>query len=206
VAKEKKVPQKRKKNSKKKRRSLIFIAVMAGAVFLAGLLLSPYLWRKGQELKEWLVKPPLLEETRVVKLYFSVPKEDYLFPQERKITSSPEISSQAKAILGELINGPTTSSLVPTIPPKTQVRAVYVNDKCIYADFSSSLLEEHPGGSSGELLTIYSIVNSLLDNLPSQSEVQILIQGKPANTLAGHIDIREPLSMNLDLVKVSPAG
>jgi len=203
VAKEKKVSQKRKK----KRRSFIFIAVMVGSVFLAGLFLSPYLWRKGQEIKEWLIKPPLLEETRVVKLYFSVSKEDYLFPQERKIISSSEVTSQAKAILGELINGPTSSSLlVTTIPPKTQVRAVYVKDKCIYVDFSSALQEKHPGGSSGELLTVYSIVNSLIDNLPSQSEVQILIEGKPANTLAGHIDIRKPLSMNLDLVKVSPAG
>ena len=199
--------QKRKKGLKKKRRSFIFIAVLAGAVFLAGLLLSPYLWRKGQEIKEWLIKPPLVEETRVVKLYFSVSKEDYLFPEERKITSSSEVTSQAKAILGELINGPISSSLlVPTIPPKTQVRAVYVKDKCIYVDFSSALQEKHPGGSSGELLTVYSIVNTLIDNLPSHSEVQILIQGRPVNTLAGHIDIRKPLSMKLDLVKVSPAG
>lgn len=191
---------------KKKRRSFIFIAVMAGVVFLAGFFLSPYLWRRGHEIKEWLIKPPLLEETRVVKLYFSAPKENYLFPQERKITSSSQIGSQAKAILGELINGPTSSSLVPTIPPKTEVRAVYIKDNCIYADFSLALQEKHPGGSSGELLTVYSIVNSLLENLPSQSEVQILVQGRPVNTLAGHIDIRKPLSMNLDLVKVGPAG
>ena len=200
------MPQKRKKPSKKKRRNFIFILVTAGALFLAGLLVSPYLWQKGHEIREWLVKPPPPEETRVVRLYFSVPKENYLFPQEREIASSSQISSQAKAILGELISGPTTSSLVPTIPPKTQVRAVYVKDKCVYADFSLALREEHPGGSSGELLTVYSIVNSLLDNLPSQSEVQILIQGRPADTLAGHIDVREPLRLNLDLVKGPPAG
>lgn len=190
--------------------------VLGGAVFVAGLLLSPYLWqklqeipylwRKGHEIKEWLIKPSVLEETKAIKLYFSVSQENYLSPQERKITSSSEITGQVKAILAELISGPISSSLVPTVPPKTEVRAVYVKDKCIYVDFSSALREGHPGGSSGELLTIYSIVNSLLDNLPSQSEVQILIQGRPSDTLAGHIDIRKPLTMNLHLVKVSPAG
>ncbi len=216
------MPQKRKKaseknrTSKKKGRSLRFVLVLGGAVFLAGLLLSPYLWqklqeipyiwRKGYEIKEWIVKPFVLEETKDVKLYFSVPQENYLLPQERRITSSSGITAQARAILAELISGPGSSSFAPTIPPKTEVRAIYVRDKCIYIDFSSTLREAHPGGSSGELLTIYSIVNSLLENLPSQSEVQILIQGRPAETLAGHIDIRKPLRMNLSLVKVSPAG
>ena len=207
---------KKKKTSKKKRRSFIFVLVLGGAVFLAGLALSPYLWqklqeipyiwRKGHEIKEWLIKPSVLEETKDIKLYFSVPQENYLFPQERRITSPSEITGQARAILAELISGPSSSSLAPTIPPKTEVRAVYIRDKCIYVDFSSTLREAHPGGSSGELLTIYSIVNSLLENLPSQSEVQILIQGRPADTLAGHIGIRKPLRMNLHLVKVSPAG
>jgi len=98
-------------------------------------------------------------------------------------------------ILEELIKGPTNSSLSPTLPSQTEVRALYI------MDFSSSLKEKHPGGSTGELLTVYSIVDTLLANFPSQSRVQILIQGQPRETLAGHIDIREPLSKNTDIIR-----
>ncbi len=214
-AESKKKPEKKKK-SRQRRVNLVLVVVLFAIIFIVGLLISPYLWQKireipylgqkGGEIKEWFAKPPFLEEDRVVKLYFSESKENYLLPQERRITSSAGISGQARAILAELANGPSSSSLVPTMPPKTEIRAVYVQGNCIYVDFSSDLRKEHPGGSSGELLTVYSIVNSLLENLPSQSSVQILIQGRPADTLAGHIDIRHPLSMNLDLLKVVPAG
>ena len=71
-------------------------------------------------------------------------------------------------------------------------------------DFSSALAEDHPGGSTGELITVYSIVDTLLTNFPSQSKVQILIQGKPRETLSGHIDIRKPLSKNTDIIRLSP--
>ena len=52
-----------------------------------------------------------------------------------------------------------------------------------------------------ELFTVYAIVNAATVNLPAIVRVQILIDGKEADTLAGHVDIRNPLSKNLTLVK-----
>lgn len=192
----------KKKSERKKRRKRILIYIVVGVVFFAaGVLVVPLLQEKGYQIKEWITKPSPPQEMRIVKLYFSESAGERLVSEERKIIALPQIGEEAKLILKELIEGPKDSSLNPTLPSETQIRAVYVKDNCFYVDFSSSLKEKHPGGSTGELLTIYSIVNTLLENFPSQSQVQILIQGEPAETLAGHIDIRNPLSKNFSVVK-----
>ena len=163
---------------------------------------SSFFERKVYEIKEWVSKPFLPpQEMRTVKLYFSAPQENYLLAEEREIIISLNPNREVEEILEELIKGPRDISLSSTLPSSTRVRDVWVEKNCIYVDFTSSLTEAHPGGSSGELLTVYSIVNTLLDNFPSCSYVQILIQDKPAETLAGHVNITEPLSKNPDLVK-----
>jgi len=48
---------------------------------------------------------------------------------------------------------------------------------------------------------VYTIVNVLTVNLPAIQAVQILIDGKEVATLAGHVDLREPLAKNLGLVQ-----
>jgi len=192
----------KKKSGRKKKRTRILIYILVGVVFFAaGVLVVPFLQEKGYQIKEWITKLSSPQEMKIVKLYFSESAGKRLVSEERKIIASPQIGQEAKLTLKELIEGPKEDSLNPTLPSETQIRAVYVKDDCFYVDFSSSLKEKHPGGSTGELLTIYSIVNTLLENFPSQSQVQILIQGEPAETLAGHIDIRNPLSKNFSVVK-----
>ena len=57
-----------------------------------------------------------------------------------------------------------------------------------------------PGGSLYEIFTVYSIVNALTVNLPAITRVQILVDGKEVDTLAGHVDLRHPLSKSLEWV------
>ena len=188
--------------SRKKRRKYlaVYILVVVG-VFVAGVLVGPLLREKGYQIKDWVIQPRPPLEMKVVKLYFSDPQAEHLILEERKVVALPHVGEEAKEILKELIKGPLDSSLKPTIPLQTEVEDVYVKGDCFYVNFSLALKEKHPGGTSGELLTIYSIVNTLLINFPSQSRVQILIQGKPAETLAGHVGIRDPLGKRVDIVK-----
>ena len=46
----------------------------------------------------------------------------------------------------------------------------------------------------------YSIVNALTVNLPAIQRVQILVDGKEVDTLAGHVDLRHPLAKSLEWV------
>ena len=70
-----------------------------------------------------------------------------------------------------------------------------------FVDLSSDVVTGHPGGSLNELLTVYSIVNAVTANLPAARRVQILVDGKEADTIAGHVDLRRPLTRDDSLVR-----
>ena len=59
---------------------------------------------------------------------------------------------------------------------------------------------KHAGGALDEILTVYAIVNALTVNLPAITRVQILVDGKEVDTLAGHVDLRHPLAKSMDWV------
>jgi len=69
-----------------------------------------------------------------------------------------------------------------------------------FVDFSADITAGHPGGSLEETLTVYTVVDVLAVNLPAITHVQILVDGKEVDTLAGHVDLRQPLAKSLDWV------
>ncbi len=142
------------------------------------------------------------ENVKLVHLYFASPDADHLKVEARRILREERITDEAKALIGELIKGPR-GNLDPTIPPETQLRELYIvpEEKCAYLDFNQAFQANHPGGSAGELLTIYSLVNTLIDNLEGIERVQILVEGETIETLAGHIDITKPLPRNSTIVE-----
>ena len=129
-----------------------------------------------------------------VRLYFMDADGLKLAVEKRTITQFDNTIEQVKLVLTELIRGPMTK-LLPTIPPETGVKEVFIDEKgCAYIDFSPALSQNHPGGTTGELATISSIVNTLATNFPAEiRKVRILIGGKEAKTIAGHIDISRPI-------------
>ncbi len=120
---------------------------------------------------------------------------------ERDVTYGEGSMEQAKAIINAQI-APATEPLVSPVPAGTTLRALFVTPKGeAYVDLSRELAEAHPGGSLNELLTVYALVDALTVNLPAISTVQVLIDGKEVETLAGHVDLRRPLAKNLRWVQ-----
>ena len=150
---------------------------------------------KEEEKKE--VQPLPTEEMVEVTLYFSDSQAMYLVPEKRKI---PQTSSLARQAVIELIKGPENSDLYSTIPEGTQINEIYIADDIAYIDLSEEIFKNHPGGSSGELMTVYSIVNTLTE-IPPIKGVQILVGGNERKSLVGHIDISMPLLRDEDWIK-----
>jgi len=150
---------------------------------------------KEEEREE--VQPVAIEEMVEVNLYFSDSQAMYLVPEKRKIPQTPSLARQAVI---ELIKGPENSELYPTIPQGTQVNEVYIVDDIVYVDLSEEIFKNHPGGSSGELMTVYSIVSTLTE-IPPIVGVQILVEGNEMNSLVGHVDISMPLLRDKDWIK-----
>ena len=89
-----------------------------------------------------------------------------------------------------------------TLPEATTVRALYrIDEQTVCLDLDEAVREQHPGGSQTELLTIYSLVNTLILNLPEMDRVKILIGGREAVTLAGHVDLQFPFRADMLLIR-----
>ena len=138
-----------------------------------------------------------------VRLYFESPEQAGLLPEERSVPFSDDLSRQLRMVVEELVRGSTTG-LLPTLPADTKVLEVFVTARGIaYLDLSREVVQLAEGGSKGELLTVYSIVNSLTANFPAVKRVQILVEDKPVDTLAGHVDLGRPLLPDLTFVALA---
>jgi spore germination protein GerM len=120
---------------------------------------------------------------------------------ERDVAFGEGTVEQARQIIEAQI-GPVADPLVSAVPPGTKLRTLFVTDRGeAFVDFSHELLTGHSGGSTDEVLTVYTIVEALTANLPAVTAVQLLVDGKQVETLAGHVDLRRPLAKNLAWVQ-----
>jgi spore germination protein GerM len=137
---------------------------------------------------------------REVTLFFQSPDSDNLVPEVRKIFLTESVSDQARQTVKELIGGPQTR-LVATIPAGTELREIYLSKEgTAFVDFSQAFVDKHPGGSSAEIGTIFSLVNTLTYNFPEIHKVKILVEGEERETLKEHLDLTRAYSADMSLV------
>jgi hypothetical protein len=55
-------------------------------------------------------------------------------------------------------------------------------------------------------MTVQAIVNAVTANLPAVKRVQIMVDGREVDTIAGHVDVRRPLTPDTSLVKEAGEG
>ena len=138
-----------------------------------------------------------------VKLFFQAADRPGLMIEERAVAQSNDLSRQIKSVVEELIAG-SKSGLSPTLAPATRVLEVFVTARGVaYVNLSKEAAEGAGGGSEAELITVYSVVNSLAVNFPAIKRVQILLEDKPRPTLWGHVDLTRPLPPDMTLLATS---
>lgn len=139
-------------------------------------------------------------------LYFASEDGLRLVPAELDVPLAEGTIAQARAILEAQLAAEPAAPLLSTIPKGTTLRGVFISQRNeAFVDLDPIVKTAHPGGSHQEIMTVYTIVNALLTNLPGLQEVQILIGGQEADTLAGHVDLRRPLRKNEGLI-LSPTS
>jgi germination protein M len=143
------------------------------------------------------------ENRREVVLFFQKSDDELLAPEPRRILPGTSIVDQGKQLVAELIAGPRTKGLLPTMPENTTVLGLYVDrGGTAYLDLSDEFVTNHPGGSSEELATIFSIVDSLTYNLPEIKRVRFLVGGEERETLHSHLDLRRAYRKDMSIVKM----
>lgn len=119
-------------------------------------------------------------------VYFAASDGVLLEPEFKKGEST------ISGLLDDLIQGPGLPGLERILPAETKVLGYSRQGHVLYVNFSHHLRADHPGGSRAELLTVYGIVNTLVET-DGIEQVQILVEYEPLDTLAGHVQLQKPL-------------
>lgn len=183
-----------------KRRDILIYAALAG-VLVAGLIVLFFIGPR------WLSTSGSVEpgsgagpaDARKIRarLFFVGPDGDRLSPVEQEVPYGEGPAEQARRIIEAELSEPPATYASP-IPAGTKLKTVFLTPKGeAYVDLSPEVRTNHPGGTTHEALTVYAIVNTLTLNLPAITGVQLLVDGKEVDTLAGHLDLRRPLEQDL---------
>ena len=144
---------------------------------------------------------PAAERKITATLYYISEDGLSLVGVQREVPFADSVGEQARRII-EAQLGSAPPPLSSAIPESTVLRGLFLSDKGhAFVDLSADARTRHTGGALDELFTIYAIVNALTVNLPAIARVQILVDGKEVDTLAGHVDLRHPLQKNLKWVR-----
>jgi spore germination protein GerM len=132
--------------------------------------------------------------TRTVELTF--PSADGRFIVEtREIVGGDHIEQEVRRTVEELIAGPQEG--VRPLPAATRLLDVFFDgDGEITLNFSDDLRTDHPGGSEAETATLRCLVGTIAANFPGVDRVRVLVDGDVIPTLAGHVDLSEPIPVS----------
>jgi len=197
--KQRRISEVKNRKKKKSRRTLFLLLIItAGFGFLVFFFVTLFDY----------VSPPIAgkgtlkkKEKEEVVLYFSDANERFLVPEKRYIPKGKDNIEKATELAKALLEGSKTG-LVNTFPENVDLQSVKIEkgDETAYVSFGRNLIKYHPGGSTSEISTVYSLTNTLTSNIPAIKRVKILIEGKEAETIRGHIDLRYPFTMNKELL------
>jgi len=118
-----------------------------------------------------------------------------LVREEREVAGSADPSRLAEHLVQALLEGPRSERAFRPFPEGVTIGEVHVTtDGIAYVDLVSQADPTPPFvGSTGELLTLYSLVNSVVGNVPGAHSLVVLWNGRQPRTFGGHVDTSRPL-------------
>lgn len=176
---------------------------LVGVIILlfAVTILVYWFWFHG--LPKRKMKDELTEETMV--LYYLNKREFRLESVKRRVPEASSQSDRVEQIIKQLTREPEETELISLVPETVTLKSSYFNGETVYLDFNDELMGA-AHGSSDEMMFLYSIVNSVLRNLPSRYKlVQFLVEGEMRKTIgpygeeSGHVTIQYPLGPRWNL-------
>lgn len=131
-------------------------------------------------------------QTVRVTLFFPGAEDAKLRPEERDIPRPSGPSAFLKALFGELARGPAQAGLGGVVPQQIRLRSAFLlpeGQVVLDLGVDASLAV----GSDEEMTVVAALVDTVLQNVADTTRVRILINGEPAETLGGHVDLTRPL-------------
>jgi len=117
----------------------------------------------------------------------------YNFTKEDKV-------ELATFIVEKIFSAPNPPHLHSLLSSDFKLKAIYIMENLLIVDIDNRAVKMDNVDVQTEALMVYSIVNSLIENIKGIESVQILLNGEIADTLMGHINITKPLIPQLNLM------
>lgn len=186
-----------KDKRKKKSTRIIYFSLILGGIF--ALLVFFFVILFNAVFPAYDTDASKKKEKHLAIIYFSDPQERFLMPEKRYVYIENDSAQQAKEITKALLDGSKTG-LVNTFPAGVTVKDVKVDDQgTAFISFARNLTKLHPGGSTAEMATIYSLTNSVTENVSSIKKIKILVEGKELPSIKGHISTQKAFAPNPEL-------
>ena len=143
---------------------------------------------------------PAKKEKLEMVLYFSDRNELFFVPEKRFIVKETDVNAQAVRLVRALIDGSKLGH-ISTFPDKTTLKGIKIgHDAIAQVNFSEDLIRNHPGGTTSEVATIYSLTNTLVRNIQTIRGVRIFVEDKPIVSIKGHVSTEEVFTPDRDLI------
>ncbi len=139
------------------------------------------------------------EAKRKVDITFPSGKAPGFVTVEREIYATASSVNQGKQLLLALMAGPQPQEdqAAACFGPQASFLELYLDGKGLaVVDLPKATVDGLPGGTSAEVATLYCLIRTLSQGLPGVTRVQVLIDGQVPETLRGHMDVSDPLSLS----------
>jgi hypothetical protein len=91
--------------------------------------------------------------------------------------------------------------LFPLLPLPNGPPAISIDGATATINFSRETIQHLPGGVQSERLVLAALIDTLAVNYPQVQQLAIEIDGLPAETLKGHVDLSTPFAVDFSLVR-----
>ena len=167
---------------------ILFLAAAAAGFFLFRLTLGEKNLPSGSVAEN---APPDVEEFIALRLYYPVGNRLELI--EKRVPKRTKQMTIADAVIEEYFKGPG-NGLTSQVPSNVKLLGLYKDSsQMLYLDFSDELRRNFQGDALAEFLLLKGIYESLISNLQDVRDITILVEGKEAETLGGHLYLKFPL-------------
>jgi hypothetical protein len=138
------------------------------------------------------VTPPATGPTETVTLYVAYDTAGILRPRSAQIPLPGGRQQRAEELLRALLRIYQQPGSAHPLAAAADIRSIYLVDPgAAVIDLNAPFADQHRSGILSEQLTVNSLVETLAINVPGIQRVNILVEGKKRETLAGHADLTD---------------
>ena len=128
--------------------------------------------------------------TETVTLYVADDAAGILRPRSAQIPLPGGRQQRAEELLRALLRIYQQPGSAHPLAAAADIRSIYLVDPgAAVIDLNAPFADQHRSGILSEQLTVNSLVETLAINVPGIQRVNILVEGKKRETLAGHADL-----------------